>query len=230
MRFARILKHKYEKIINYFKSNEEVFANIYRNRKWYSNEADSDKFNSGNGSDKKYVIPYVTTVSEFIAKNNIKTVVDLGCGDFRASSLLVGNNRDIDYTGVDVVSDLIEYLDRKFREHKKVKFLHKDITKDELPKGELYLIRVVLQHLSNKEISKILRKIPAESFLIVTECQFLDREGIDPNIDKIRGADTRLDYNSGVYLDEKPYNLPVATLSMIKINETECLRVFLVER
>jgi len=56
---------------------------------------------SGDGSDIDYnKYNYVPMLKKFIISNNIKTVVDLGCGDFRCGKLIY-DNLDILYHGYD---------------------------------------------------------------------------------------------------------------------------------
>jgi hypothetical protein len=83
---------------------------------------------------------------------------------------------------------------------------------EQLPPAELCLIRQVLQHLSNAQISAILAKLGAFPYVIVTEHQPADQDFIFANVDKVHGPFTRLFSGSGVYLDEPPFNLNVQLL------------------
>jgi SAM-dependent methyltransferase len=83
-------------------------------------------------------------------------VVDLGCGDFRVAQLFV--NDSIDYTGIDIVAPLIAHNEARFASHN-VRFLCLDIISGELPDGDLCLLREVLQHLSNREITLVLQQV-----------------------------------------------------------------------
>lgn len=64
---------------------------------------------------------------------------------------------DLRYVGVDAVPDLIAYNRSRFG-GPQVEFRCTNLIDDELPDGELCLIRQVLQHLSNAEISRVLAK------------------------------------------------------------------------
>src|SRR5215831_14317353 len=59
----------------------QAFDRIYRTEAWGATEGEA--FCSGFGSEQKYAEPYVAWVKRFIDENRIRTVVDLGCGDFR---------------------------------------------------------------------------------------------------------------------------------------------------
>jgi hypothetical protein len=78
----------------------EVFAAIYRERHW--DTVYSQPYDSGSGSAEQFAGPYCDLISRFISERRIRTVVDLGCGDFR-----VGREVAALYIGVDIVPDLV---------------------------------------------------------------------------------------------------------------------------
>jgi hypothetical protein len=92
-------------------SVSEAFSDIYRTRAWGSLE--DRPFCSGDGSVREEAVgPYCAMVRDFIAANNIRRVVDLGCGDFAVGSRLIGPA--VHYVGIDVVPDLIRYNQERF--------------------------------------------------------------------------------------------------------------------
>ncbi len=146
------------------KSVAETFREVYENNIWGGAKGE---FYSGEGSTEKYSVKYAEAIKKFVAENDIKTVIDLGCGDFRVGSKFVSN--DFRYIGCDVVPSLIEHLNENYA-NQKIDFRCVNIVVDELPNGDLCLIRQVLQHLSNAEIEIVLSKARAKyKFLIVTE-------------------------------------------------------------
>ncbi len=192
-------------------STEEAFTEIYRQNLWGGAEG---TFCSGSGSAPEYAAVYCRTVRRFIAERRIRSVVDLGCGDFRIGSMLV--SPEFQYTGVDVVADLVRRNEAQFGSPS-VRFLHRDIIEGELPPGELCLIRQVLQHLSNEQILRILDNCGHYKYLIVTEHHPDPRRPATPNLDKPHGPDTRILDGSGVYLDHPPFNRAVvATLCEVE--------------
>jgi len=54
---------------------------------------------SGPGSTKEYTIQYREFLSKFIKDNKIKTILDIGCGDFQMNEHF--DWIDYDYTGID---------------------------------------------------------------------------------------------------------------------------------
>jgi len=159
---------------------------------------------SGSGSRGEAAVQYANSVKDFILSNNIKSVVDLGCGDFfigKQIAIVVEN-----YVGIDVAPSLIEFNNKKFGGDN-ISFICADITSDDLPEGTLCLVRQVLQHMSNAQIARLLSRLRKYEFVIITEHQPGVEDLKIPNIDKVHGDDTRLYKGSGVYLDKAPFNV-----------------------
>lgn len=192
-------------IIKY--KHAEIFSDIYKNRKWGTDN--KSEFYSGSGSDDEQSMQYIKVISDFIRHHNIKTVVDLGCGDFRIGKRITELN-PVAYTGVDVVEDLVDYNNKNFKEDN-IQFLYRNIVRDKIPDGELCLSRQVLQHLSNDDIKTILNKCKKYKYFIVTEHLPVNLNK-QPNIDKLPDASIRYHAGSGVYLDKPPYNKKIKEL------------------
>ncbi len=79
-----------------------------------------------------------------------------------------------------------------------------DIAKDELPSGDVAILRQVLQHLSNAEIKRVVEKLYNFKYVILTE--HLPEVDFEPNKDIISGQGIRLKKQSGVKLSEAPFN------------------------
>ena len=79
-----------------------------------------------------------------------------GCRDFRVGARLA--RAGLSYVGVDVVPALIAQNQSQFG-GKDVVFVVRDIIRDELPPGDLCVVRQVLQHLSNDQIRAVLPKL-----------------------------------------------------------------------
>ena len=81
---------------------EQIFTNVYEHCIWGNNNNFEYKGSSGGGSDIDFnKDSYVPFLNKFITGKNIKTVVDLGCGDFKCGKLIY-DDLDILYTGYDV--------------------------------------------------------------------------------------------------------------------------------
>jgi SAM-dependent methyltransferase len=183
----------------------DAFGRIYHEGIWGS-EGD---YNSGSGTHTEGVAaPYVAAVGEFLRGLGKPNVVDLGCGDFSVGARL---RKFCDrYIACDVVEQLIERNRQKYFDLG-VEFRLVDITHDPLPNGDVVILRQVLQHCSNAQISAVVSKLPgACRYLVLTE--HLPRSEFVPNADKPMGSETRLDSGrrpSGVVLTAPPFNLRV---------------------
>jgi Methyltransferase domain len=193
----------------------EAFTQTYRTKLWGS--VGGDEFFSGDGSLDKFAAPYVEWLTRFIAERNINTVVDLGCGDFRIGQRICSAN-SVNYVGVDIVSELISYNESQFGSER-VSFKCANIIEDDLPSGDICLIRQVFQHLSNKQIAGVLTNCSKFAYLVVTEDVYSGR-GMRPNLDVMHGPDNRLHKRSGVFLEHAPFSLQIQNVLAMPCPET----------
>jgi SAM-dependent methyltransferase len=188
--------------------HKKIFERIYNEKVWGETISDNP-FYSGTGSDEVYANIYSTVISQFIIDNQIKSMVDLGCGDFRVGQKIL-EKVNIEYTGLDIVPDLINYNNINFSRHN-INFKCLNIVNDDLLSAELCTVRQVFQHLSNNDIKKVLRKCKQYKYLIVTEHLPIS-ESPFPNLDKPSDETIRLMFNSGVYLDKHPFSVNIKEL------------------
>jgi hypothetical protein len=182
------------------KTPAEIFSTIYRKKLWGGRL--SLGACSGSGSrDSSVVVPYIEAVSGLLRDLGRPAVVDVGCGDFHVGSQLVRWSRR--YAACDVVDFVIAQNRRKYPH---VDFHVLDAVSDDLPSGDVVLVRQVLQHLSNQQVSKILPKLCLYQYAIVTE-HIPGSADFIPNLDKETGADHRVNFGSGLVLTEPPFNL-----------------------
>ena len=195
--------NRFRRILNKLKKNQDVattFKNIYSDKRWGGTE--DEKFNSGAGSEDSISIRFIEFANKYITENNIKSIVDLGCGDFRVGSKIISPEIE-KYIGIDVVDELIIHHQKTYGSDV-VSFQCLNIINDELPDAELCMIRQVLQHLSNQQVAEILIKLRKYKYLII--CDHIPGGKFTPNKDKKHGADIRLKYNSGLVFNEEPFN------------------------
>ena len=205
-----------------------IFQSIYRDHLWGTDGASA--FFSGVGSRGQHAKAYVETMAPVIerrasASADALVIVDLGCGDFTVGSALLQSLGNVRYIGCDIVPELVDHNQYKFGTER-VEFRRVDITRDSLPDGDVCLVRQVLQHLSNAEITAILPSLAKYEHVYVSEGQPLTLEG-PPNPDKPTGANVRFDWRSGrgrgVELHLPPWNLPLEeimrTASVGHVNE-----------
>ncbi len=185
---------------------KQAFSAIYQEACWGQNS--DNPFCSGHGSADAFAASYNDIVTSYILTEEIRSVVDLGCGDFRIGRRLC--ILPIEYCGVDIVSELVTYNSRQYG-NERITFKCLDIVEDQLPTAELCLIRQVLQHLSNIEIASVLKKLGKYRHVIITE-HIPSFEAGFQNRDKPHGPDTRIIDGSGVYIEAPPFTCKVASV------------------
>jgi hypothetical protein len=126
---------------------EKCFTDVYENKVWGSNNVAEYIGSSGPGSDVNYnKNTYVPFLKNFITANNIKTIVDLGCGDFRCGKLIY-DDLDIRYAGYDAYKKVIDY-NSKQHSLPKYWFKHLDFcnNKEKIVNGDMCILKDVMQH------------------------------------------------------------------------------------
>ena len=182
---------------------KEAMEQVYKMNLWGGGK---DAFYSGAGShDPETVNPYISIVNAFLTSFKTPLVVcDLGCGDFNVGKALVEHTER--YVAVDIVEDLIAYNKEKFKAEN-LEFHCLDIAVDDLPPGDCAIVRHVLQHVSNAEVQRIVRKLTAFKYVIITE--HLPEGDFAPNKDIISGQGIRLKKQSGINLLAPPFDVKV---------------------
>lgn len=142
---------------------ESVFTNIYEKALWSSDK--EGKGVSGTGSLVKEAAPYMDFLSHFITFNDVRSVVDIGCGDWTFSQHM--NWDHVQYWGIDVVRSVIEKNQKRFVD-KNIYFIHGNSLEIELPSADLLVCKDVLQHLSHEDIDTFLRKIRKYKHCLIT--------------------------------------------------------------
>jgi len=193
------------------KTPKEIFSAVYARKMWGGGAAD---YCSGHGSHlNDHVDPYVQSVSAFLDQfPRTVDVVDLGCGDFNVGRQI--RSKAARYTACDVVPSLIARNKTVYADLD-VDFRVVDITEDELPQGDVVIIRQVLQHLSNAAIMKVVKKLGQFRYLVLTE--FVPTGDFLPNVDQLTGSYSRLARGvpSGVVLTAPPFNMEARSERLI---------------
>ena len=153
---------------------QSYFTNIYENSTWGNNNNSEYKGSSGGGSDvdfNKYT--YIPFLKGFIMSNNIKSVVDLGCGDFKCGQLIY-DTLDVTYTGYDTYKKIVEYNSSQYS-LPKYRFEHLDFynNKENIASGELCILKDVIQHWKMDEIYTFLDYIGEQKmfkYILICNC------------------------------------------------------------
>ena len=182
---------------------KDVMNQIYEMNLWGGNQFD---FYSGIGShDAKIIDPYLKVIIAFLESYNWSLIVcDLGCGDFNIGKHLTKYSKK--YIAIDIVENLTKRNKNLYKDHN-LEFYCLDIINDKLPSGDCIILRQVLQHLSNKDIEKVIKKITIYKYIILTE--HIPLGNFVSNKDIISGQGIRLKQNSGVNILDAPFNLKI---------------------
>lgn len=199
-RLKRLARSAYRSI--FLRSNAAIFDNVYRDRLWSIGDDPTAEFYSGIGSYDPSVVDYTDLVKRLIEELGIKSVIEIGCGDFAVASKYVSECRS--YTGIEVVKRLAEHNQRKFG-NASVKFIWLDASQSKLPRSDLCIIRQVLQHLPNRDILAIFQNISSKH-IMVTEHLPSVANTKTYNADKKSGGAIRVPRGSGVFIDKPPFN------------------------
>ncbi|MGJ4731483.1 class I SAM-dependent methyltransferase [Leptospira levettii] len=197
-------------------SKEQVaFEKVYDEKKWGDG--------SGIGSKPENAGPYLKLLQEYLNDPKYKTIVDLGCGDWKLMETMVipeGKN----YVGYDLVSALIDQNSKKYSK-KNIKFLViRQLSDLQLVSADLLIVKDVLHHWPIAHINYFLKEIlPNYRFALITNDYNLyalnhdiDFAGFRPiNLQKdpffpVNGLQVLFDYPSHgiikrVYLYQNPH-------------------------
>lgn len=137
-----------------------VFDEIYAADHWEAG--------SGLGSLPGVTTAYRDFIQNFLRERSVRSVVDLGCGDWQFSRLVDWSG--VDYVGVDVVESVIEQNRREYGSDT-VRFQHGNASMSGLPEADLLITKDVLQHLPNEAIDNFVENVlPNYKMVLVTNC------------------------------------------------------------
>ena len=153
---------------------ESYFTNVYENKIWGNNNESGYAGSSGGGSDVDVnKDTYIHFLKRFIMEKDIKTIVDLGCGDFRCGPLIF-NDLDVLYTGYDTYKKVVEFNAEK-HSMPKYSFKHLDLfaEKEDIEYADLCILKDVLQHWKTEEIYNFMDYMISSKkfkYILITNC------------------------------------------------------------
>ncbi len=152
----------------------KIFDNIYRKGLW--DPVSKKDGTSGPGSDPKNANEYIVLLQALINILSIRSIVDLGCGDFQIMSQI--NLGPVQYMGVDVSRVIVE---RNRRHQKKnITFFQGDLVDFDYPFCDLIILKEVLQHLPNSDVISLFNKARNKArYILITEDTGGDRENTE---------------------------------------------------
>ena len=142
----------------------KVFTEQYRTRKWGVLES-----LSGRGSTLIRTRNLRKGLGDIFNAGTVRSIVDIGCGDFNWMSAMDLSN--IDYTGFDIVPELVEENTRKYATFN-IRFQLLDIVDEIPPPADLILCRDLFSHLSNEDSMRALGNIRQSRYRYFAASQF----------------------------------------------------------
>ena len=137
----------------------EIFDEIYQNYGFGGDES-----RSGPGSTLAETESLRSKIQNLVGLYDIKTVVDIPCGDFNWMKEVVKNFDS--YIGGDIVEKCIEENNKKYS-NSKTAFVKFDLLNDKIPECDLLIVRDVIGHYPLEDGVKIVNNI------LRSKCKFL---------------------------------------------------------
>ena len=181
--------------------NKIVFNSIYKSNYWNKGE----NFNpilqsySGPGSipNSTQTNSLILNLEKFFLNDNIKKILDAPCGDCAWIERIF--KMDIQYTGIDIVKELILNNKERFKKNKNVIFYCEDLTEyDKFDNYDFVLLRDFFIHLPLKNIQSIINNLKKSNCKYFA---FNNYENIKVNKEISTGQHRKINLN------EKPFNL-----------------------
>jgi hypothetical protein len=198
---------------------EKIFTEIYETNLWGNNNNIKYSGSSGGGSTIDYNKDlYIPFLRNYIIENNIKSVVDLGCGDFLCGELIY-KDLNIKYTGYDAYKKLVDYNIENYK-IPNLSFNHLDFytNKETIIKSDICILKDVLQHWKVEEITTFLDYLVENKvfkYILICNCCY---QSIDNPVNEQRSTPLSIDYFPlKKYNATKLYNYHTKELSVIKI-------------
>jgi SAM-dependent methyltransferase len=144
-KYLEIIK---DSLIKNFCPASHKFSEIYDKNLWHCG--------SGEGSLPSYTISYRHFLEKFLREYNIKSVIDIGCGDWQFSKFIDWSNYN--YIGLDCVQSVIDTNNSKYGKEN-IKFAYCDVfnNADTVPNNcDVIILKDVLIHWPNEYIRTFL--------------------------------------------------------------------------
>lgn len=147
---------------------KNTFEDIYKNEKW--NNKNKNVPLSGPGSTTQIAQKFTNFIEKFIYENNIKNIIDIGCGDLTwISKTKFFNDEKINYIGMDISEYIININKLKYSNKK---FEVNNVIEKFDYQCELIILRDVIFHLLNTDIITIFSNIKNKfNYICITNCR-----------------------------------------------------------
>ncbi len=185
------------------KQRLKIFNEIYQKRHW--DGKDSFYYGiqaSGPGAMLKNAQSVMAALHVILAKikahlgKQTITILDLACGDMQWMSKYLITRDDIEYTGADIVPDLIQSLKQQFDSLPKAKFIQFDVVSHQINDSyDLIICRDLLQFLWQSDALRVLKHISLSGSEFLLATTFLDSTQNDDQNEKDFSLNRKYPYN-----------------------------------
>ncbi len=188
---------------------KNIFTDIYDNNGFGSLES-----KSGPGSTLDETQKLRESIKKLIKDKNIKSVVDIPCGDFNWMKEIVFNFEN--YIGGDIVKKAIDENNERYSNNR-IKFIEFDILNDEIPTGDLLIVRDIIGHFPIEDGVKILKNIlnsKCKYLLSTTWAKKIGNDWFPCEQNDVHRENEGVEYGRfyPVNLMSNPFNLPSAEI------------------
>ena len=121
---------------------------------------------NGSGSTNENTEALRVGLTAMLKELDIESVLDIGCGTYGWMADVVAES-EVDYVGVDVAVEAIEWNKREYPD---LAFETIQTVDDDLPEVDLVIVRDVIAHLSNEHVRRLLLNVKKSGakFILVT--------------------------------------------------------------
>ena len=159
---------------------------------------------SGSGSSLNATYETRQFIPHLVKEYNIKSMIDLGCGDWNWMSTIRGEFPDVEYQGWDASEEMLDENTKNYG-NENTKFFYKDIIENDYPKVDMALCRDVMFHLKPEYTLRIfdnIKKAGIKYLLATSFNEIAVNKGME--LEQTWYGDWRFYY---INLNVKPFNL-----------------------
>ena len=165
---ARAFKRIAARFPSSSRSQQATFAAIMKNNEWGDAESVS-----GPGSTQARGGDFQRELIALLDRFEVRSLVDAPCGDFNWMRNVLAD-RDLHYTGIDIVEELIRQNVRLYSGAQR-RFVCADMTRADLPNADLVLCRDGLVHLSFADAKAAIRNFQRSGSRYLLTTTFTER-------------------------------------------------------
>ena len=178
------------------KNYQRMFSQIHQNNVW------SVENSSGGGVMLKHTDILRKNLTSFLKNENVKSILDIGCGDPVWIMNVLKQFNSIKYSGWDLVEHVVDHNKQKYPTHE---FKLVDALCDDIPQTDVIICRNVMNHLSSNDILTLCKKIFNKCKYVILSHQdnISDHAPLTDNESRWRALNMRLPpFHSNIFISE----------------------------